>query len=165
MPATEQTWRNQRGLHRVFMISGVCLLGATLWMLAADHNREWKRYQDQARNVELQFNEWQQEQFETNEQFREHERLTRAFDISRAAPIPTEAIDEFAAELAKFATLETKAARERDPNAREVVPVSIDSIKARLAKSPEAKSDNAKPEVDEVSADADRKSTRLNSSH
>lgn len=153
MPATEQTWRNQRGLHRIFMISGVCLLGATLWMLAADHNREWKRYQDQARNVELQFNEWQQEQFETNEQFREHERLTRAFDVSRAAPIPTDAIDEFAAELTRFATLETKAARERDPNAREIAPVSIDSIKARLAKSQNGNAESGRSEGDKANVD------------
>ena len=45
MPATEQTWRNSKLLHVVFGISGLAMLITTIWMLAADHRREWKDYQ------------------------------------------------------------------------------------------------------------------------
>ena len=52
MPATEQTWRNLRILHVVFAIGAIALLLATVWMLAADHDRPWKRYARGFRNVE-----------------------------------------------------------------------------------------------------------------
>lgn len=45
MPATEQTWRDHKVLHILFGVSAVVMLLATLWMVAKDHNREWKRWQ------------------------------------------------------------------------------------------------------------------------
>lgn len=45
MPATEQTWRNQKVMHIVFGASSVVMVIATLWLLAKDHNREWKDWQ------------------------------------------------------------------------------------------------------------------------
>ena len=42
MPASEQTWRNQRTLHVVFGASAVVMAIATVMMMARDHNREWK---------------------------------------------------------------------------------------------------------------------------
>ena len=42
MPATEQTWRNQRTLHAVFGVSAVVLAIATLMLISRDHNTEWK---------------------------------------------------------------------------------------------------------------------------
>jgi hypothetical protein len=45
MPATEQTWRNTKRLHLIFALSSIALLLSTLWMIAADHQREWKQYQ------------------------------------------------------------------------------------------------------------------------
>src|SRR5262245_26028255 len=44
MPANEQTWRNTKLLHVVFGLSSLLMLVVTIWMLAADHNREFKRY-------------------------------------------------------------------------------------------------------------------------
>jgi len=52
MPATEQTWRNLKGLHVVFAITAIVLLVATIVMLAADHNRPWKKYQRGFRDLE-----------------------------------------------------------------------------------------------------------------
>jgi len=52
MPATEQTWRNPKLMHVVFGISGVAMLLTTVWMLAADHNREWKPVQRKFREIE-----------------------------------------------------------------------------------------------------------------
>lgn len=52
MPATESTWRNQKFLHVIFGLSAAFMLLCTLWMLASDHNREWKQYQRQFQNLE-----------------------------------------------------------------------------------------------------------------
>ncbi len=52
MPATEQTWRDSKLLHVVFGITSLVMLVATMWMLAADHQREWKKFQRAFREVE-----------------------------------------------------------------------------------------------------------------
>src|SRR5579863_3078113 len=52
MPANEQTWRDQKFLHVVFGLTSIIMLLSTIWMMAKDHNREWKVYQRQFRNVE-----------------------------------------------------------------------------------------------------------------
>lgn len=52
MPATEQTWRDNKLLHLIFGISSLVMLLFTVWMLAADHSREWKGYQRQYRELE-----------------------------------------------------------------------------------------------------------------
>src|SRR3954465_8367525 len=51
MPATEKTWRDQAWMHVVFGISALVMLAGTIWMLAKDHNREWRQWQldDRAR--------------------------------------------------------------------------------------------------------------------
>lgn len=51
MPATEKTWRDQARMHVLFGISALVMLGGTIWMLAKDHNREWRKWQldDRAR--------------------------------------------------------------------------------------------------------------------
>lgn len=45
MPASEDFYRDQKKLHVVFLISALGLFGATIWMMAADHIREWKDHQ------------------------------------------------------------------------------------------------------------------------
>src|SRR4051794_5829406 len=45
MPATEQTWRNQRTLHVFFGVSALVMAVATVVMMMRDHNREWKQWQ------------------------------------------------------------------------------------------------------------------------
>src|SRR3990172_4569378 len=45
MPATEKTWRDQARMHVVFGISALVMLGGTIWMMAKDHNREWRKWQ------------------------------------------------------------------------------------------------------------------------
>ncbi len=54
MPATEQTSYNTKLLHILFGASAVVMLLATLWMMAKDHNREWKRWQLADRKKEAQ---------------------------------------------------------------------------------------------------------------
>jgi len=54
MPATEKTWRSMKPLHLIFGVSSMVLLGATLWMLAADHwGRPWRDYQQKSRGIEM----------------------------------------------------------------------------------------------------------------
>jgi mono/diheme cytochrome c family protein len=52
MPATEQTWRDSKLMHLIFGISALAMLVTTVWMLAADHRREWKDYQRKFQNIE-----------------------------------------------------------------------------------------------------------------
>ncbi len=42
MPATEQTWRNLKADAPRLRHQSLLMLGTTIWMLAADHRREWK---------------------------------------------------------------------------------------------------------------------------
>ena len=58
MPATEKTWRDQKLLHVVFGFSSILMLVSTIWMFAADHDREWKGYQRTFRNVEEKLITW-----------------------------------------------------------------------------------------------------------
>ena len=52
MPATEQTWWNLRLLHVVFAATAVTLLAATVFVLTGDHNRPWKQYAREFRELE-----------------------------------------------------------------------------------------------------------------
>jgi hypothetical protein len=45
MPATEEYSYSLPGLHRIFAASSIALLLATIWMMAADHDDEWRIYQ------------------------------------------------------------------------------------------------------------------------
>ena len=51
MSLSDDTFYNFRRLHAIFAGSSLALLGATIWVLAADHCREWKRYQRTYSNV------------------------------------------------------------------------------------------------------------------
>lgn len=53
MPANEQTWRDPKLMHLVFGVTSVLMLITTIWMLTADHRREWKTYQRDFRDVEV----------------------------------------------------------------------------------------------------------------
>ena len=83
MPATEQTWRDSKTLHGVFMASSVALLVSTMWMFYADHNREWKKFNDTARSLDLTTNKWARNQYETDQKNHEHEHLKVALKKAR----------------------------------------------------------------------------------
>ncbi len=58
MPANESYLRDVKKVHVVFAASSIALFGATIWMMGADHAREWTGYQRsfedvQARKLEL----------------------------------------------------------------------------------------------------------------
>ena len=103
MPASEQTWRNQKLLHRVFGVSAFVLLASTMWMFYADHDREWKPYQDTARHMDLSYNSWLQLQYETNDAIRAHQQLADAFALARTSPVAEGLLQEFKAEAERRA--------------------------------------------------------------
>ncbi len=99
MPATEQTWRDQKLMHRIFAVSSAVLLGSTVWMFLADHWREWKGYQRDFRQIELLMNNWQKIQFETDRAEAEHASLYAELLTAKSAAIDGALLDSFKAEV------------------------------------------------------------------
>ncbi len=82
MPATEQTWRDSKLMHLIFGISSLAMLGTTIWMLAADHRREWKDYQRTFQGIETWTAQARISQ-QKSEQY--HQELKQAEDALQAA--------------------------------------------------------------------------------
>ena len=95
MPSSEKTWRDITFLHLIFGLSALGMLIATLWMLYADHNRQWKGYQREFRRIDA----WRTESRLREEQTRDHsERLrmaTEELNANKATVPPAALIDEF----------------------------------------------------------------------
>lgn len=138
MPATEQTWRNQKLLHIVFGVSALAMLVSTVWMLAADHTREWKRYQRKFREVEA----WTTQQRKAAEEsgaFEQRSRqLSAQLEEAKAQPPAREAVEEFLAVVREHApeasTAEVESAYEAlvaDPS-RSRREVLIDSLEGLM---------------------------------
>lgn len=99
MPATEETWRSQKLLHRVFAVTGVGLFVSTLWMFWADHYREWKPYQRNMVKVDTTLTLMQEEQYQTEENRRENDRLHRKLMDARASALSEQLYEEFKDEV------------------------------------------------------------------
>ncbi len=54
MPATESNFRDVKKVHVVFAVSSVVMLLTTLWMMAADQDREWTGYQRKFEDLQTQ---------------------------------------------------------------------------------------------------------------
>jgi len=95
MPATEQTWRDSKLLHLVFGISSLLMLVCTIWMLAADHRREWKTYQRKFQGIET----WTAQARIGQQQSAEYEQKLRAaeeaLNKARRQVPPGELVDQF----------------------------------------------------------------------
>ena len=101
MPATEQTWRDQKRLHVVFGISSTVLLLSTLWMFKADHDREWKQYQRTARDIEVKMTEWRQLEFQTASIQQELDQFQAELTAAQGAPIGAKLLADFSARATK----------------------------------------------------------------
>jgi hypothetical protein len=95
MPATEQTWRDLKAVHVIFGVTSVGMLIATIWMLAADHTREWKGYQRKFRDIETWVADARVVEEQTNEYANEHEALVAALSEARATVPEKRQLDEF----------------------------------------------------------------------
>jgi len=100
MPSTDDTYFDIKRLHAVFAVSSLGLLIVTLWMLAADHWREWKVYQRTYRDsiepwlTEASIRRQRSEEFRTRD-----EQLVRALDDLQAAVPDRALIERFAGQL------------------------------------------------------------------
>ncbi|MBA3484409.1 MAG: c-type cytochrome [Pirellulales bacterium] len=96
MPATEQTWRNQKTLHVAFGASALVMAIATVWMTSADHNREWKDWQLKDRKKDAWMTQSRRDvladMYAT--QMEGYESEIRSYD---SQPISRELIDQFEA--------------------------------------------------------------------
>ena len=102
MPATEKTANDTKLLNLVFGIAAIGMFFATLWLLAADHAREWKDYQRKFQEIEnwtlvSRDNEQQTENYTLTENA-----LQAAVDRTILMP-PTQAeIDQFVEQTAAY---------------------------------------------------------------
>src|SRR5215213_9508291 len=94
MPATEQTWRNQKTLHVVFGASAVLMAIATIWMTAVDHNREWKDWQlkDRRKDAWMALSRRDALADQYASRMNEYEAEIRTFD---SQTIPPGVVDDF----------------------------------------------------------------------
>jgi hypothetical protein len=95
MPATEQTWRSQKGMHVIFAISGVVLLASTVWMFQADHDRQWKGFQKTARRIELTGIQWRQLQASSDDLLRERQAKQEELDAAGQQLLDAGLVAEF----------------------------------------------------------------------
>jgi len=95
MPATEKTWRNQARLHVIFGISSIAMLVTTLWMLRADHTREWKEHQREFRNMETTMIRWLMLAEKTGAEISEQQELKSALRQAQAEPPSSELLAQF----------------------------------------------------------------------
>ena len=104
MRSSEKTFYNMKRLHVVFALSAVALLAVTVWMLAADHRREWKEHQRTFRDriepwiTEVQIRKQREQQSDAREK-----ELEATLDKARHAVPGKELIDEFRTEVEKDA--------------------------------------------------------------
>jgi hypothetical protein len=109
MPATEETRWNLKLLHVVFAVSAVILLVATVVMLAADHNRPWKKYQREFRDLET----WSAAARVDEEASQSYQQLTAELEGSlaaaRRADFDPGLVDSFLT-LVRSATVDAQAA-------------------------------------------------------
>ncbi len=95
MPANEQTWRQAKWLHVVFGVSALAMLGATIWMLADDHNRQWKQYQRKFRALDRRFTEARLDGERNSDYERREIALEEQLTAERSAVPDKTLLDEF----------------------------------------------------------------------
>ena len=99
MPATEQTWRNLKILHVVFAVAAITLLVATVLMLAADHNRPWKKYARGFRGLETWTADARVREQDSAAYAETRDALRAALDQARSTPLDATHAAAFLAEV------------------------------------------------------------------
>ena len=82
-------------MHLVFGISSLAMLVTTIWMLAADHRREWKKFQRTFREVETWTAESRIQQEDNSRYKQELEALRVAVSDAAHEIPPRELVDKF----------------------------------------------------------------------
>src|SRR5688572_28502981 len=120
MPAAEQTWRDTKLLHKVFGVSSFVMLVATIWMFAADHNREWKPIQHTSDTIEIKMTAWREQQYNTEDAKRQKEALEAAVVAARRRPIPPALLEQFKVQVGE------------DPSKKDVSLASIQQLASEI---------------------------------
>jgi hypothetical protein len=94
MPATEQTWRDQRLLHAIFAVSGVLMLLATVWMFQADHSRQWKNTQRTYIDVDTRITSWRNQAVAAEAEEKHVSLMSRLLSV-RSQPVKTNLLADF----------------------------------------------------------------------
>jgi cytochrome c2 len=95
MPATEQTWRDSKLLHLIFGVTSLGMLVCTIWMLAADHRREWKTYQSKFQGIETWTAQARISQEESADYFGKVQQAREAVNKARLKTPPAELVEQF----------------------------------------------------------------------
>jgi hypothetical protein len=111
MPATEQTWRDSKLMHLIFGISSLAMLATTIWMLAADHRREWKDYQRTFQSIETWTAQARIGQQESEQYHQELKQADDALQTARAEIPDGKLLDAF-----EDAARQDAATRHEEPN-------------------------------------------------
>jgi hypothetical protein len=94
MPATEQTWRSMKVMHVVFGASALVMTLATFWLMAKDHNREWKGLQLEDRKKEAWMLAARRAAL-TDQYASQMEQWQRDLRVVRSKPIDQKQIEQF----------------------------------------------------------------------
>lgn len=99
MRAQDETFYNLKRLHAIFALASLALLAVTVWMLSADHRREWKVYQRTFRDrIEPWLTEAKAREEQTKEYTAREDELTAALAKARSSPLPRELVESFSKE-------------------------------------------------------------------
>ncbi len=100
MPTPDETYFNLRRMHAAFALAALGLLAATVWMIAADHHRPWRRYQRQFRDrIEPWLTEAEIRRRQTDAYDERREALTQVLAEALAAVPEGDAVERLVAEL------------------------------------------------------------------
>ena len=105
MPATELVWRNLKAMHVVFAASSVAMFGATVWMVAADYDDQWRTTQRVFDEIEATKLEQELQSVETPEYSKQRETLESEIAAQRG-----EAQEELRASGSKWQELQKEVA-------------------------------------------------------
>jgi cytochrome c551/c552 len=150
MPANEQTWRDQKLMHVVFGVTSIIMLLSTIWMMAKDHNREWKVYQRQFRNLEAYTASARLNEEESADYYAREAQLEHKVDVARSEEPPNDVLDAFTSEAEKQQGNKTIGDRYRYRTDRIKAAKQKLAEAERSARSPAAAKPNEEPAEDGV---------------
>lgn len=90
-------------LHKVFALSSVLLLCATIWLLAVDHRRPWKRIQRTGDRIEARLTEWRKRQALADDVLSEQDRLRQTLSELASKELSEELLMAFRTEVVRDA--------------------------------------------------------------
>lgn len=163
MPATEEYWRSLPATHKVFAASSVALLAATIWMMAADHEKGWQPYQKQFQAFQADKLKAKEKQIKSTDNYEKKEAELRASIDQAQKKLATVRTAEkkvttaYQIVLGNFsrADLETKTAKAQQGVDRANYDLAVRDNK------PKAEADRLKAIFDATSQDVTKKELNL----